>query len=213
MPFGAATPSAHPPYDSRPVELELRMATASAGRRRRRPLETAAVFVVQLVLPLSQRPFARGGYPYPRSDAVSLCVVPVCDATLHPRLMVPSKTASMRRAALPVAARGRPQAARRHRVAAAWCLPHVVRCRWSVVRCNRRRSSVASCARSLLQALVGASGSSGTVAPYFATCASSTLVATRLRHRRNVRRSAVVATCPSGVIRRTDQRHKRSDAV
>ncbi len=49
------TPSAHPPYDSRPVELELRMATASAGRRRRRPLETAAVFVVQLVLPLAQR--------------------------------------------------------------------------------------------------------------------------------------------------------------
>ncbi len=53
-------------------------------------------------------------------------------------------------------------------------------------------------------ALVGASGSSGTVAPYFATCASSTLVATRLRHRCNVRHSAVVATCPSGVIRRTD---------
>jgi hypothetical protein len=57
MPFGAATPSAHPPYDSRPVELELRMATASAGRRRRRPLENAAVFFGLLVLPLSQRPF------------------------------------------------------------------------------------------------------------------------------------------------------------
>ncbi len=101
------------------------MATASAGRRRRRPLETAAVFVVLLVLPLSQRPFARWGYPYPRSDAVSICVVPVCNATLHARLMVPSKTASMRRAALPVAARGRPQAARRYRVAAAWCLLRV----------------------------------------------------------------------------------------
>ena len=54
MPFGAAIPSAHPPYDSRPVELELRMATASARSRRHRPLENAAAFVVQLVLPLSQ---------------------------------------------------------------------------------------------------------------------------------------------------------------
>ncbi len=33
-PFEAVTPSAHPPYDSCPVELELRMATASARRRR-----------------------------------------------------------------------------------------------------------------------------------------------------------------------------------
>ena len=97
-------------------------------------------------------------------------------------------------------AAGCAQAPRRCRVVSAARRPPPL----SVVRCNRRRSSVASCARSLLQALVGASGSSGTVAPYFATCASSTLVATRLRHRRNVRHSAVVATCPSGVIRRTD---------
>ena len=42
-PFGAAAPSAHPPYDSRPAELELRMAMAIAagvadvGRSRMRP--------------------------------------------------------------------------------------------------------------------------------------------------------------------------------
>ena len=69
-PFAAATPSAHPPYDSRPMELELRTATASAGLRRRRPLENVAVFFVLLVLPRSQRPCARCGYPHPRSDAV-----------------------------------------------------------------------------------------------------------------------------------------------
>ena len=57
-PFAAATPSAHPPYDSHPMELELRTATASAGLRRRRPLENAAVFFVLLELPLSQRPCA-----------------------------------------------------------------------------------------------------------------------------------------------------------
>jgi hypothetical protein len=70
MPFGAAIPSAHLPYDSRPVELELRMATASAGRRRRRPLENAAAFVVQLVLPLPQRrppPVVRCNLRYARS--------------------------------------------------------------------------------------------------------------------------------------------------
>jgi hypothetical protein len=115
------------------------MATVTAGLRRRRPLEKAASFVVLLVLPLSQRPVARWGYPHPRSDAVSICVVLVRNATLHPRQMVPSKAASMRRAALLVAARGRPQAARRHRVTAAWCLLQAVLC--TVVRCNRRRSS------------------------------------------------------------------------
>jgi hypothetical protein len=72
-PFAAATPSAHPPYDSRPMELAIRMATASAGLRGRRPLENAALFVVLLVLPLSQRPCARWGCPHPRSDAVSVC--------------------------------------------------------------------------------------------------------------------------------------------
>jgi hypothetical protein len=82
---------------------------------------------VLLVLPLSQRAVARWGYPHPRSDAVSIYVVLVCDATLHPCQMVPSKAASMRRATLPAAARGRPQAARMHRVAAACCLLRVVR--------------------------------------------------------------------------------------
>ena len=72
-PFAAATPSAHPPYDSHPVELALRMVTASAGLRGRRPLENAAVFVVLLALPPSQRPCARWGCPHPRSDAVSIC--------------------------------------------------------------------------------------------------------------------------------------------
>ncbi len=71
--FAAATPIAHPPYESHPVELALRMATASAGLRGRRPLENAAVFFVLLALPLSQRPFARWGYPHPRSDAVLIC--------------------------------------------------------------------------------------------------------------------------------------------
>ena len=130
------------------------MATVTAGLRRRRPLENAVSFFVLLVLPLSQRPCARWGYPHPRSDAVSICVVLVRDATHHPRQMVPSQAASMRRAAPPAAARGRPPAARRHRVAAACCLLRVV-CRTSsaagrslqppVVRCNRS-SSVATAA-------------------------------------------------------------------
>jgi hypothetical protein len=102
--------------------VKLAWATASAGRRRRRPLENAAVFVALLVLPLSQRPCARWGCPRPRSDAVSICVVLERNATHHPSQMVPSKAASMRRAALLAVARGRPKAARRHRVAAAWCL-------------------------------------------------------------------------------------------
>jgi hypothetical protein len=34
--------------------------------------ENAAVFFGLLALPLSQRPFARWGYPHPRSDAVSI---------------------------------------------------------------------------------------------------------------------------------------------
>jgi hypothetical protein len=136
------------------VELERRMATASAGLRRRRPLKKAALFCVLLVLPLSQRPFARWGHPHPRSDAVSICVVLVRDATHHPCQMVPSKAALMRRATPPAAARGRPQAARRHRVAAACRLLRVV-CRTSsaasgllqlpVVRCNCP-SSVATAA-------------------------------------------------------------------
>ena len=84
--------------------------------------------------------------------------------TLHPRQMLPSKAASMRRAALPVAARNRPQAARRHRVAAAWCLlretccglspacrplqpPLVVRLASDRVPLSRRRASTTSQAR------------------------------------------------------------------
>ena len=84
--------------------------------------------------------------------------------TLHPRQMLPSKAASMRRAALPVAARNRPQAARRHRVAAAWCLlretccglspacrplqpPLVVRLASDRVALSRRRASTTSQAR------------------------------------------------------------------
>ena len=78
--------------------------------------------------------------------------------------MLPSKAASMRRAALPVAARNRPQAARRHRVAAAWCLlretccglspacrplqpPLVVRLASDRVPLSRRRASTTSQAR------------------------------------------------------------------
>jgi hypothetical protein len=41
------------------------------------------LFFVLLVLPLSQRPFARWGHPYPHSDAVSICVVLVRNATPH----------------------------------------------------------------------------------------------------------------------------------
>ena len=52
-------------------------------RRRRRPLENTPLFFVLLVLPLSQRPFARWGHPYPHSDAVSICVVLVRNATPH----------------------------------------------------------------------------------------------------------------------------------
>jgi hypothetical protein len=109
------------------------------GHTGRRPLENAAVFFVLLVLPLPQRPCARLGYPHRQSDAVSICVVLVLNETHHPCQMVPSKAASMRRAALPAAARGRPQAARRHRVAAAWCPQHVV----------RRTSSAATAGRPL----------------------------------------------------------------
>ena len=66
-PFAAATPSTHPRYDSHPVELALlRVVTASAGlRRRRRPLENAAVFVVLLALPLSQPSVRQMGLPAP----------------------------------------------------------------------------------------------------------------------------------------------------
>ena len=121
------------------------MATVTAGLRRRRPLENAVSFFVLLVLPLLQRPCARWGYPHPRSDAVSICVVLVRDATHHPRQMVPSQAASMRRGAAGSctgSAAGCAQAPRRCRVlSAARRLPHVVRC--------NRLSSVATARRPL----------------------------------------------------------------
>ncbi len=39
-----------------------------------------------MLLPLPQRPFARWGYRYPNSDAVSICVVGLLNATVHPQI-------------------------------------------------------------------------------------------------------------------------------
>jgi hypothetical protein len=154
-----------------------------------------------------------------------VCVVQVRNATLHPRQMLPSKAASMRRAALPVAARGRPRlrtgtsslppvVRRMSSVATAGRPlqpPQVVRLASDRVALSRRPASItsqarddlcwnirflptksvfgtiisgqhlhrpglqpppvvcrllATAARCLLQTLVGAAGSSGTVAAY-----------------------------------------------